>query len=41
MEIFSLIDKSLFTLSYQSTVENFDKDLPVVEKIIDSIKIKK
>ena len=39
MEIFSLIDKSLFTLSYQSTVENFDKDLPVVEKIIDSIKI--
>ena len=41
MEIFSLIDKRLFTLTYQSTVENFDKDLPVVEKIIDSIKIKK
>ena len=41
MEIFSLIDKSLFTLTYQSTVENFDKDLPVVEKIIDSIKITK
>ncbi len=39
MEIFSLIDKSLFTLTYESTVENFDKDLPVVEKIIDSIKI--
>jgi hypothetical protein len=39
MEIFSLIDKTLFTLTYQSTVENFDKDLPVVEKIIDSIKI--
>ena len=39
MEIFSLIDKRLFTLTYQSTVENFDKDLPVVEKIIDSIKI--
>jgi hypothetical protein len=39
MEIFSLIDKRLFTLTYQATVENFDKDLPVVEKIIDSIKI--
>jgi hypothetical protein len=39
MEIFSLIDKRLFTLTYQSTVENFDKDLRVVEKIIDSIKI--
>ena len=39
MEIFSLIDKRLFTLTYQSTLENFDKDLPVVEKIIDSIKI--
>ena len=39
MEIFSLIDKRLFTLTYQSTVENFDKDLPAVEKIIDSIKI--
>ena len=39
MEIFSLIDKRLFILTYQSTVENFDKDLPVVEKIIDSIKI--
>lgn len=39
MEIFSLIDKRLFTLTYESTVENFDKDLPVVEKIIDSIKI--
>jgi hypothetical protein len=39
MEIFSLIDKRLFTLTYQSTIENFDKDLPVVEKIIESIKI--
>lgn len=39
MEIFSIIDKRLFTLTYQSTIENFDKDLPVVEKIIDSIKI--
>jgi hypothetical protein len=39
MEIFSLIDIRLFTLTYQSTVENFDKDLPVVDKIIDSIKI--
>src|ERR671910_1787955 len=40
MEIFSIIDKRLFTLTYQSTIENFDKDLPVVEKIIDSIKIR-
>ena len=39
MEIFSLINKSLFTLTYESTVENLNKDLPVVEKIIDSIKI--
>ena len=39
MEIFSIIDKRLFTLTYQSTIENFDKELPVVEKIIDSIKI--
>src|SRR5215208_2452891 len=39
MEIFSVIDKKLFTLTYQSTIENFDKDLPTVEKIIDSIKI--
>jgi hypothetical protein len=39
MEIFSIIDKRLFTLTYQSTIENFDKDLPMVEKIIDSIKI--
>jgi hypothetical protein len=39
MEIFSIINKKLFTLTYQSTIENFDKDLPVVEKIIDSIKI--
>jgi len=39
MEIFSVIDKKLFTLTYQSTIENFDKDLPVVEKIVDSIKI--
>lgn len=39
MEIFSMIDKRLFTLTYQSTIDNFDKDLPVVEKIIDSIKI--
>ena len=39
LEIFSIIDKRLFTLTYQSTIENFDKDLPVVEKIINSIKI--
>jgi hypothetical protein len=39
MEIFSIINKRLFTLTYQSTIENFDKDLPVIEKIIDSIKI--
>lgn len=39
MEIFSIIDKRLFTLTYESTIENFDKDLPVVEKIMDSIKI--
>jgi hypothetical protein len=39
MEIFSIINKRLFTLTYQSTIENFDKDLPVVEKITDSIKI--
>ena len=39
LEIFSIIDKKLFTLTYQSTNENFDKDLPVVEKIINSIKI--
>jgi len=39
MEIFSIIDENLFTLTYQSTVENFDKDLPIVERIIDSIKI--
>ena len=39
MEIFSIIDGNLFTLTYQSTLENFDKDLPIVEKIIDSIKI--
>ncbi|HJU58648.1 MAG TPA: hypothetical protein VJ583_02775 [Nitrososphaeraceae archaeon] len=39
MEIFSIIDRNLFTLTYQSTVENFDKDLPLVERIIDSIKI--
>ncbi|MGE5633635.1 MAG: hypothetical protein ACM3VV_00230 [Deltaproteobacteria bacterium] len=39
MEIFSLIDGNLFTLTYESTVENFDKDLPIVERIIDSIKI--
>ena len=39
MEIFSIINKRLFTLTYQSTIENFDKDLPMVEKIIDSIKI--
>jgi hypothetical protein len=39
MEIFSIIDENLFTLTYQSTVKNFDKDLPIVERIIDSIKI--
>ena len=39
LEVFSIINKNLFTLTYQSTVENFDKDLPIVERIIDSIKI--
>ena len=39
MEVFSIINKNLFTLTYQSTVENFDKDLPIVERMIDSIKI--
>lgn len=39
MEIFSIIDGNLFTLTYQSTLENFDKDLPIVERIINSIKI--
>ncbi|HYZ95061.1 MAG TPA: hypothetical protein VE524_00440, partial [Nitrososphaeraceae archaeon] len=39
MEIFSIIGENLFTLTYQSTVKNFDKDLPIVERIIDSIKI--
>ena len=39
MEVFSIINKNLFTLTYQSTVENFDKDLSIVERIIDSIKI--
>ena len=39
MEIFSIIDGNLFTLTYQSTIDNFYKDLPVVERIIDSIKI--
>ena len=39
MEIFSIIDNRLFTLTYQSTIEDFDKDLSMVEKIIDSIKI--
>lgn len=39
MEIFSIVDGNLFTLTYQSTLENFDKDLPIVERIIDSIKI--
>jgi mevalonate kinase len=39
LEIFSIIDKKLFTLIYQSTIENFDKELPVVEKIIKSINI--
>jgi len=39
MEIFSIIDENLFTLTYQSTVKNFGKDLPIVERIIDSIKI--
>jgi hypothetical protein len=39
MDIFSIVDENLFTLTYQSTVENFDKDLPIVERIIESIKI--
>jgi hypothetical protein len=39
MEIFSIINKNLFTLTYQSTIENFDKDLPIVERIVESIKI--
>lgn len=39
MEIFSIINKNLFTLTYQSTIENFDKDLPIVERVVESIKI--
>ena len=39
MEVFAIINKNLFTLTYQSTVENFEKDLPIVERMIDSIKI--
>jgi hypothetical protein len=39
MEVFSIINKNLFTLTYQSTVENFDKDLSIVDRIINSVKI--
>lgn len=39
LEIFSIIDKKLFTLIYQSTAQNFDKELPIVDRIISSIKI--
>jgi hypothetical protein len=39
LEIFSIIDKKLFTLTYQSTTQNFDKELPIINRIINSIKI--
>lgn len=39
LEIFSIIDKKLFTLTYQSTTQNFDKELPIINRIISSIKI--
>lgn len=39
LEIFSIIDKKLFTLTYQSTTQNFDKELPIIDRIISSIKI--
>ncbi len=39
LEIFSIIDKKLFTLIYQSTTQNFDKELPIIDRIISSIKI--
>ena len=39
MEIFSIINENLFTLTYQSTIDNFDKDLSVVDRIIESIRI--
>ena len=38
LEIFSIIDSKLFTLTYQSTLDNFDKDLEIVKKIVNSIK---
>ena len=39
LEIFSIIDKKLFTLIYQSTTQNFDEELPIIDRIISSIKI--
>ena len=39
LEIFSFIDKKLFQLTFQSATENFDKELPIIDKIISSIKI--
>lgn len=41
LELFSIIDNKLFILTYQSAMKHFDKDLPIVNKIIKSIKITK
>lgn len=41
LEVFSVIDNKLFILTYQSAMKDFDKDLPIVDKIIKSIKISK
>lgn len=41
LEIFSIIEDKLFTLVYQSTIQNFETDLPIIDKIIDSIKLAK
>jgi hypothetical protein len=41
LEIFSIIENKLFTLVYQSTIQNFETDLPIIDKIIDSIKLAK
>lgn len=41
LEIFAIINNKLFTLDYRSTIQNFDTDLPVINKIINSLKITK
>lgn len=41
LEIYAIINNNLFTLDYRSTIENFDTDLPVINKIINSLKITK